>query len=276
MKINNKYCKNISIVFGCIMIGIVLLIMLVGLFYTPYDFAEIDVANKLDFFSKEHLLGTDNLGRDILSRLMVGARISFIIGGSTVAIGLFFGGILGSIAGYFGGIADEIIEKLIDTQMAFPGVLIALMMIAVFGSNTINIIFALAIMSMPRFARITRSGFLKNKSLDYVKATRARGAGIFRIMFIHILPNLTSEIIVTCSLSFSSAVMSEAGLSYLGLGANPLMPSFGKMLSEAQNVILQAPWYVFIPAISITLLAMGFNLIADGCQQIETKGENNI
>lgn len=141
---------------------------------------------------------------------------------------------MGAVAGYYGGKIDEVIMKLIDTQMAFPGVLLALMLIAVFGNSLQNLIFALGIMSIPRFARITRSGFIKYRDAEFIKAARSRGAGDGRIIFLHILPNIVPELIVTSSLGFAGAVMSEAGLSYLGLGIQPPTPSFGKMLSEAQ------------------------------------------
>lgn len=259
-----KLWKNRNFVIGFCMVAVVLILMAVGFFYLPYDVDAIEVSNKLQPAGGTHLLGTDHLGRDILSRMMYGARISFLIGALVVLFGLVTGTLIGALAGYFGGKTDEIISKLIDTQMAFPGVLLALMMVAVFGNELKNIVLALGIMSIPRFARISRSGFMKYRDAEFVRASRVRGAGDFYIMLWHILPNIAPDMIVTCSLGFASAVMSEAGLSYLGLGIQPPAPSFGKMLSEAQNYILQASWYVMIPTIAITLLVMGFNLIGDG------------
>ena len=263
-----KLFKTPNFVVGFVMVFIIVFLMMVGFFYLPYDVNAMDVVNKLAKPDNVHLLGTDHLGRDILSRIMQGARISILIGILVVIFGLITGTLVGSVAGYFGGKADEIISKLIDTQMAFPGVLLALMMIAVFGNNLGNIILALGIMSIPRFARITRSGFMKYRDAEFVRASRVRGAGDFYIMFFHILPNIVPDLIVTCSLGFASAVMSEAGLSYLGRGIQPPTPSFGKMLSEAQNYILQAPWYVMIPAIAITFLVMGFNMMGDGISKV--------
>ena len=161
---------------------------------------------------------------------MEGTRVSFLVGALTVVFGLLVGGTVGAVAGYYGGKIDEVIMKLIDTQMAFPGVLLALMLIAVFGNSLQNFI------------------------------------------FLHILPNIVPELIVTSSLGFAGAVMSEAGLSYLGLGIQPPTPSFGKMLSEAQAEILQAGWYVLAPAAAITLLVMGFNLIGDALQEVTQHG----
>lgn len=268
-----KCFHNKNFIIGLSMVGLMAGLLLVGFFYMPYETDAMDISKKLQFFSGDHLLGTDQFGRDVLSRIMEGTRISFLVGLLTVAFGLAVGGTIGSISGYYGGKVDEIIMKLIDTQMAFPGVLLALMLIAVFGTGLQNTILALGIMSIPRFARISRSGFIKYRDAEFIKAARARGAGDVRIIFLHILPNIVPELIVTCSLGFAGAVMSEAGLSYLGLGIQPPMASFGKMLSEAQGFLLQASWYVFVPAVAITLLVMGFNLIGDALQEVVSHGK---
>lgn len=253
---------------GACMVGAMLLLTAVGFFWTPWDPDQIDTSHKLQFFSAAHPLGTDQFGRDILSRIMEGAQASFLAGGLAVAFGLLVGGLVGAAAGYFGGKTDEAVMKLIDVQMAFPGILLALMLIAVFGKGLHNTVLALGIMSVPRFARIARSGFLKYRDAEFVRAARARGAGSGRILFRHILPHVAPELIVTCSLGFASAVMSEAGLSYLGLGIQPPTPSFGKMLSEAQSCLLQAGWYVLVPAAAITSRVMGFNLMGDGLREV--------
>lgn len=267
-----KCLGNKNFIIGAAMIALMVLIMVVGFFYMPYDPNAMDTEHSLEFFSGEHMLGTDQFGRDILSRIMEGTRVSFLVGALTVAFGLVVGGMVGALAGYYGGKIDEVIMKLIDTQMAFPGILLALMLIAVFGNSLQNLILALGVMSIPRFARITRSGFIKYRDAEFIKAARSRGAGDGRIIFRHILPNIVPELIVTSSLGFAGAVMSEAGLSYLGLGIQPPTPSFGKMLSEAQGEILQAGWYVLVPAAAITLLVMGFNLIGDALQEVTQHG----
>ena len=271
-EILKKCLRNKNFILGSCMVGLMVLIMVVGFFYMPYDPDVMDTEHELQFFSAAHPLGTDQFGRDILSRIMEGTRVSFLVGALTVVFGLLVGGAVGAVAGYYGGKIDEVIMKLIDTQMAFPGVLLALMLIAVFGNSLQNLIFALGIMSIPRFARITRSGFIKYRDAEFIKAARSRGAGDGRIIFLHILPNIVPELIVTSSLGFAGAVMSEAGLSYLGLGIQPPTPSFGKMLSEAQAEILQAGWYVLVPAAAITLLVMGFNLIGDALQEVTQHG----
>lgn len=271
-EILKKCLRNKNFILGSCMVGLMVLIMVVGFFYMPYDPDVMDTEHELQFFSAAHPLGTDQFGRDILSRIMEGTRVSFLVGALTVVFGLLVGGTVGAVAGYYGGKIDEVIMKLIDTQMAFPGVLLALMLIAVFGNSLQNLIFALGIMSIPRFARITRSGFIKYRDAEFIKAARSRGAGDGKIIFLHILPNIVPELIVTSSLGFAGAVMSEAGLSYLGLGIQPPTPSFGKMLSEAQAEILQAGWYVLVPAAAITLLVMGFNLIGDALQEVTQHG----
>ena len=271
-EILKKCLRNKNFILGSCMVGLMVLIMVVGFFYMPYDPDVMDTEHELQFFSAAHPLGTDQFGRDILSRIMEGTRVSFLVGALTVVFGLLVGGTVGAVAGYYGGKIDEVIMKLIDTQMAFPGVLLALMLIAVFGNSLQNLIFALGIMSIPRFARITRSGFIKYRDAEFIKAARSPGAGDGRIIFLHILPNIVPELIVTSSLGFAGAVMSEAGLSYLGLGIQPPTPSFGKMLSEAQAEILQAGWYVLVPAAAITLLVMGFNLIGDALQEVTQHG----
>ena len=271
-EILKKCLRNKNFIVGAAMVGLMVLIMVVGFFFMPYDPDAMDTEHQLQFFSAAHPLGTDQFGRDILSRIMEGTRVSFLVGALTVVFGLLVGGFIGSVAGYYGGKLDDVIMKLIDTQMAFPGVLLALMLIAVFGNSIQNLIFALGIMSIPRFARITRSGFIKYRDAEFIKAARSRGAGDGRIIFRHILPNIVPELIVTSSLGFAGAVMSEAGLSYLGLGIKPPTPSFGRMLSEAQGEILQAWWYVLVPAVAITLLVMGFNLIGDALQEVTQHG----
>ena len=264
---HNSLLKNTNFIIGLVMVSIILILFIVGLFYLPYDPNKIIVDEQLLLPSAKHLLGTDDLGRDILSRLMVGTRTSFLIGGSVVVIGLLLGTTIGGVAGYYGGIIDTIIMKIIDVQMSFPGILIALMVIAIFGSSTINIILALSIMALPKFARMARSGFIKYKEADFVKASKCRGASDLRIMVCHILPNIASISFATASLNFATAIVSEAGLSYIGLGTSLSTASFGKMLSDAQKCMLQAPHYVFIPIIAITLLVMGFHLIGDGLQE---------
>ena len=263
-----KYFSSISFCIGFGMIALMSALLLVSLVHLPCEPNAMELTNKLSVPGAAHWLGTDQFGRDILSRAMKGVQISFLIGVLVVVCGGAAGIAVGSFAGYYGGRVEEVIMKLIDAQMAFPGVLLALMLIAVFGNGISNTVLALAIMSVPRFARMSRSGFMKYRDADFVKAEKVRGAGGLRIMFVHILPNLTAELAATASLAFAGAVMSEAGLSYLGMGIQPPDPSLGKMLSEAQDCILRAAWYVLIPAVIIAVLVLGFNLLGDGIQEV--------
>jgi len=266
-----KYLENKSFLCGLILISFFLLIMLVGFFYLPCDPNFTDADNRFAPSSLEHLLGTDHLGRDILSRIMWGVRISFSIGFTVMISGCLAGLVLGSLSGYFGGWTDRIIQKLVSVQMAFPGILIALMLIAVFGTDMRITLLALCLMSLPRFTRITRASFIKLKESLFVRAARARGAGHFRIIAIHIIPNILPELLVTCSISFALAILSESGLSYLGLGVQPPYPSFGRMLNDAQRFIFANPRGVLIPAVFLVAMVWGFNLLGDGISEVNEK-----
>lgn len=263
-----KYFRNTSFRIGCAILAVLLSLLLMSFVYLPYDPYEMDLSNKFLKPSLTHWLGTDNFGRDIFSRILKGSQTVFFVGFTAVSAGLVAGLLLGATAGYFGGAADEIIMRFIDAQMAFPGMIIALVLITVFGAGTLNTALALGVMSLPRFCRMTRSGFMQIKELDYIKAARIRGASHLRIVILHIFPNIKTNLLVTASLALSGSVLSEAGLSYLGLGIAPPEPSWGKMLFEAQNYILTQPWYAVIPGCVITLLALGFNLLGDGIRDV--------
>ena len=263
-----KYFTDASFVAGLIITAVMTCILVLSFFWLPYDTNTMNIAHKFSLPGGTHLLGTDQFGRDIASRLMKGVQTSFFIGLIVVVAGGVTGTVIGAVSGYFGGAVDEVLMKLIDAQMAFPGVLLALMLIAVFGNGIGNTVLALSIMSLPKFVRIARSGCMKYRDAEFVHAEKVRGASPFWIIFVHILPNIAHEIVATASLAFAGAVMSESGLSYLGLGITPPDPSLGQMLSEAQNFVFKAPWYVLLPAAVIALLVMGFNLMGDGIQEV--------
>ena len=263
-----RYFSSVSFTFGFILISIMALLFLLSLFYIPYDTSLIEITNKLKGPSASHLLGTDQFGRDIFSRVLKGIQASFLIALSSVAIGGAIGTLIGALSGYYGGRIDTLLMKLIDVLMAFPGVLLAMMLIAVFGNGLMNTITALSVMLIARFARIIRSGFLKARGQEYVLSEKLRGASSLRIIFIHILPNQLPELVATASISFATSIMAESGLSYLGMGLQPPSPSLGIMLSEAQDYILLAPHYVLIPSFFITLLVVGFNMLGDGIQDV--------
>lgn len=263
-----EYFRNRNFRTGFVLVTFLLAILAISFIYLPYNPDEMDTANMLAGPSFSHLLGTDNFGRDILSRIMKGSQTAFGVGLGAVLIGMTAGVLLGALAGYCGGIADEIIMRIMDAKMAFPGVILALVLITVFGNGTGNMILALGIMAIPKFCRITRSGFMQIKEMDYIKAARTRGISTWRIMIFHILPNISSSLLVTMTLGFSSAVLSEAGLSFLGLGIQPPTASWGRMLLEAQTYMISDPFYALVPGVMITIMVLGFNLLGDGLRDI--------
>ncbi|MFC4599844.1 ABC transporter permease [Cohnella hongkongensis] len=266
-----RLIRNKPSVIGGSLILLLLGLMVTSLIYTPYGPNEMNTAMRLAPPQADYWWGTDNFGRDIFSRIMEGTQTAFLIGFSSVAIGLFFGLLIGALAGYAGGWTDEILMRVIDAKLAFPGILLAIMLVSVFGPGLGNTIVALGLMSIPAFARIARSGFIQYKEFAFVQAAKARGAGPLRIVFLHILPNISSPLVVTASLRFSGSILAEAGLSYLGLGVQPPDPSWGRMLSEAQPFIANAPWYVLITGAVITAMVLGFNLLGDGIRDVYDK-----
>lgn len=249
---------------GLVLSSVLLFVMLVGVIYTPYDPDAMNGAEKFSAPCLEHWMGTDNFGRDIFSRVLEGLRTTFLVAFSVTAIGSLFGVLLGAVTGYFGGLADEILMRINDALTAFPSILLALVFISVTGSGKYNIISALGIIFIPSFARIVRGEYIRQKELDYVKSAKLAGAGAFRIMFVHILPNILPAFLSAVTVGFNNAVLAEAGMSYLGIGVQPPDASLGRMLSEAQGYLFSAPWYALGPGVTIVLLILGFSLINEG------------
>lgn len=253
--------KNINFHIGLIISGIMLLMILVGLFYTPYNPEAMNSGLKNAGVSLAHPFGCDNFGRDILSRIMVGSRTTVLVGLATVIIGTFFGIIIGAFTGYFGGMADEILMRIMDALLAFPSILLALVIIGLSGPSTWNLIMALGIAFIPSFARIVRSEFLKCKNMDYVTAAKLNGAGDMRVMFVHILPNTIKVLSSSILIGFNNAVLAEAGMSFLGIGVMPPDPSLGRMMSEAQSYIFSNPGFAIFPGVVLILIILGISLI---------------
>jgi peptide/nickel transport system permease protein len=231
---------------------------------SPYDPVEQAVEARMAPPSGEFLLGTDKLGRDVLSRIIHGYRSSLGIAFSAVLAALVLGGSLGIWAGYKGGWADRLVMRFADVLFAFPIILLAIGVIAILGTNTASTVVAIAVVYAPIFARLMRAPTLVLRSSDYVHAARSFGAGDLRIIVRHIMPNLMSVILVQASLSLSTAILLEASLSFLGIGAQPPAPSLGRMLSEGREYMFMAPWASLFSGLAILLASLGFNLLGDG------------
>ncbi len=258
----NTKDKNFRV--GAFITGFMLLMILVGLAWTPYDPNAMNGAEKMAAPTLRHLLGTDNFGRDILSRVIQGTGATFLIALGSVAIGLAGGLVIGGLTGWFGGWVDELLMRLNDSITAFPSLLLALVLIALFDTGKYNIILALGILFIPTFARIVRMEVARQKALDYVRNAKLMGVKSMRILFVHIMPNTLPVLLSTVAISFNNAVLAEASMSYLGLGVQPPDPSLGRMLNEAQAYLLRAPWYAIAAGLAIILLVLGFGLLSEG------------
>ena len=229
MKVKKKH--NYNLIIGCVLTGILLLMAIIGQFLTPYVETEMNAAAKNMGPSLAHLMGTDNFGRDIFSRVMIGSGNTFLVALCTVAIGAAFGTIIGALTGYFGGWIDEVIMRINDVILSFPSILLALIFISLLGGGTYNIILALGVLFIPSFARIVRSEMIRCRDLDFVRSAKVMGAKSFRIIFVHILPNTWVSMLTAAMIGFNNAVLAEASMSYLGLGVQPPQASLGRMLS---------------------------------------------
>lgn len=238
---------------------------LISLVWTPYDVTTLAISEKLQSASTSHWFGTDHLGRDILSMIMVGARTSIAVAVVAVGIGVGAGVPLGlAAAARRGGLLDEAIMRLNDLIFAFPSLVIAILITAVFGPSAVNAIIAIGIFNIPVFARLSRGAALSLWSRDFVMAARVAGKGRARISAEHILPNIANLLIVQGTIQFSLGILAEAGLSYIGLGAQPPIPSWGRMLAESQTLIYSAPMIAVWPGMAIILTVLGLNLMGDG------------
>lgn len=249
---------------GAVLVGLMVLLTLVGLVFTPAQPNKMDIDQQLQPPSGDFPLGTDNYGRDILSRIMVGGRPAFEAGFVGVILGLSVGTWLGAMAGYYRGWLEETIMRFADGLYALPSILLALIAVTLLGPGQLSILLAVAIANVPVFARITRSAFLSLREQEFVMAARAMGLRNGRIIWRHILPNCLSALLVQASVSFANAVLAEASLSYLGLGTQPPDASWGRMLKEAQAFAWRAPWTVIFPGLAIALTVLGLNRLGDG------------
>lgn len=259
-----SFKRNKSAVVGAWLIIFLFLVTLIGPLLLPIDLKEINLARKLEPPSMDHWFGTDAHGRDIFKRVVHGLGITMTIGILSTFLGGIVGVVIGIYSGYYGGKIDAVIMRIMDVLLAFPGILLALALVSVFGANKQNLIYAIAISAVPSFARIARGSTLAVKNLEYIDAMRALGASDLRIIFKHILPSVSSPIIVQGSVFIASAVLSASGLSFLGVGVKPPSPELGAMLSDGRDYIWDAGHITLFPGLVIMLIVLSFNLIGDG------------
>jgi len=258
-----------TLILGSVLFGVFLLAALISYIWTPFDVETLDIGTKLRTPDSLHWFGTDHFGRDIFSMVMVGARTSIAVAVVAVGIGMLLGVPLGlAAAARHGGLLDEFIMRGNDLVFAFPSLVIAILITAVFGPSALNAIIAIGIFNVPVFARIARSGAVSLWTLDYVLAARVAGKGKIRISVEHILPNIANLLIVQGTIQFSLGILAEAALSYVGLGAQPPTPSWGRMLADSQTMISFAPHLALFPGFAIVLTVLGLNLMGDGLRDI--------
>lgn len=248
---------------GLVVVSFVVLIAVLAPQVAPYDPLKVNFERMMEAPSRDHLMGTDWIGRDVLSRMIVGSRLSLTVGFISVGIGLSGGTILGLSAAFYPRL-DNIIMRLIDILMAFPGTLLCIAVVALLGPSLHNAMIAVGVTAIPGYSRMVRGTALTVRSTDYVESARALGASDLRIMIRHMFPNMLAPILVMVTFGLAGSVLAAAGLSFLGLGAQPPHPEWGLMISEGRRYMLKAPWLVLAPGITITVMILGFNLLGDG------------
>jgi peptide/nickel transport system permease protein len=256
---------NVLATAGAVMVVIFLICALFASWIAPYDSAHIDLPQRLMGPSLSHWFGTDELGRDILSRIIYGARLSMLVGGCVVAASLTLGLIFGSIAGYYGGLTDRLLNVVVmNAFMSFPGILLAIAFVAFLGPGIFNLIFALSLGGWVGYARLVRAQVLAVREREFVEAARALGASDLRIVVRHILPNIIQPVIVQAAIGMAGAILAEATMSFLGLGVPPPAASWGSMLNDARSHLFDSPHLVLFPAAAVMLAVLSFNFIGDG------------
>jgi peptide/nickel transport system permease protein len=259
-----QFTRSRAAVVGLALTGIFILMAILAPVLAPHDPTMFTLGQQLRPPSATYPLGTDELGRDIFSRLLYGARITLLITLGAVLVSLVIGTVLGIVAGFLGGWTDTLIMRLMDVLLAMPGFLLAIAIIAALGAGTLNVVIAVGVFSIPAFARVARGSTLSVKQQDYVLSARALGAPPVAIMWRHVLPNVTPPLVVQTTLRLATAILTASGLSFLGLGPQPPTPEWGAMLSTGRNLITSSPQLATIPGLAILLVAIGFNLLGDG------------
>lgn len=270
-----RLLRNRQIVIGGVLVLLITVAAIGAPWLATHSPARQDLLNRVQPPSAEHWFGTDQFGRDVFSRVLYGARISLLVGVVSVGLGALLGVILGTMAGYFGGWVDLVISRIIDGLMAFPLLLMALLIVAILGAGVENSMLAIGIATSPRFARLIRGEVLQIKEQDFVQAARAVGSRHGWTLLHHILPHLLNSILVLGTLRIAAAILAEANLSFLGLGVQPPTASWGTMISAARQYIVTAYWVPLIPGVAIAVTVLGFNLLGDGLRDLldpNTKG----
>ncbi|TIQ16549.1 MAG: ABC transporter permease [Mesorhizobium sp.] len=263
-----KAFTNRSFLTGFVITIVVAAVAIVSFFWTPFDVTRLIIADKIQAPSPAHWFGTDHFGRDIFSMIMVGARNSIAVALVAVGIGMGVGVPLGALAAARGGVVDEAVMRLNDLVFAFPALLSAIMITAIFGPGPLNAIIAIGIFNIPVFARVARAGALAIWPREFILAARAAGKGRALITIEHVLPNIVTLLLVQGTIQFALGILAEAGLSYVGLGTQPPMPSWGRMLFDAQTRMATAPWMAIFPGMAIVVTVLGLNLLGDGIADI--------
>lgn len=261
---SKRLLKNKAAVVGGLIILFIIIVGIIGPLFMKTDPNAQDLINKLQPPSKEHWFGTDNFGRDIFTRIIFGTQLTLKVGFLSVFIGGVAGVVLGIVAGYYGGMVDTITMRIMDVLLAFPGILLALAIVSVLGGSLTNVIIAVGIFSVPAFARIVRGSTLQVKKLEYIDAVKALGASDGRIIFLHILPNIMSPIIVQATMRIATAILTASGLAFLGLGAQPPAPEWGAMLNDGRTYMHNASHMVMFPGMMIIIVVLAFNIFGDG------------
>lgn len=259
--------RNWYLTFGLILTAVMLLYIAVGFFWTPCDPGQLSSIDRFAAPSPEHLFGCDQLGRDIFSRTLNGAGTTLTIAAAVLLVGFLFGLAIGSLCGYYGGTVDAVVMRVCDAITAFPSILLAMVVIALIGPGKYKVIAALGVLFIPSFARLVRGEFMKYRDRDFVRAAKLAGISDFRIIFVHILPNTWPTLLSGLTIGFNNAVLSEASMSYLGIGVGPADASLGRMLSESQSILLTAPWCTIFPAIVVVALILGVGMIGEGIRE---------
>ena len=264
-KLIRRFLKRRIIIYGCVLLVLVVLAFFAP-YLAPYDPIQISMEGRKPP-SIDHIFGTDRLGRDIFSRVMYGTKFSLTIGIISVSIGLTIGTIMGVVSAYYGGIIDTIIMRFIDALLAFPGILLALVVIAVLGPGLINVMLAVGISSVPEYARLARGKVLSVMQLEYIEAIHSLGGSNLRIIVKHIIPNISAPITILATLQVGNAILVGSGLSFLGMGAQPPTPEWGLMTAEGRNFISQAWWISTFPGIAILITVISINQFGDGLRE---------